>query len=173
MDFKDKILVITGAASGIGKQIREDFENLGGKVAYMDLQDGAYFVGNTGSKKDLETFTRKLLSDYGKVDYIVNNAPPRFLGIDQASYEDMQNALNESVVASFYLVKLLKDYLNQGASIVNISSTKHIQSQAFSVTYSASKGAIHALTTENVTLTVKIASISDNLRTLIKLKFKH
>lgn len=67
-------------------------------------------------------------------------------GIDECTYEEFQYALSVGVTAPFYLVKLLKPYLSQGASIVNISSSRDRMSQPQTESYSAAKGGIAALT---------------------------
>ena len=69
-----------------------------------------------------------------------------FKGIDECSYEEFEYALRVGVTAPFMLVKLLKPYFNEGASIVNISSSRDAMSQAQSESYTAAKGGIHALT---------------------------
>ena len=68
------------------------------------------------------------------------------LGIDECTYEEFQAALNVGVTAPFYLSKLFKLYFNQGASIINISSSRDRMSQAQTESYTAAKGGISALT---------------------------
>ena len=67
-------------------------------------------------------------------------------GIDECTYDEFQYALSVGVTAPFYLVKLLKDNLAQGASIVNISSSRDRMSQPQTESYTAAKGGIAALT---------------------------
>lgn len=67
-------------------------------------------------------------------------------GIDECSYEEFEYALKVGVTAPFYMVKLLKDYLAEGASIVNISSSRDRMSQPQTESYTAAKGGIAALT---------------------------
>ena len=146
MDFKDKAVVLTGGAKGIGKCIKEMFEKQGAHVCTIDLLENDYFRGNVGNKEDLIAFTNKVISDYGHVDYIINNAKPLFKGIDTCSYEEFNEALQVGITGPFMLIKLLKDYLNENACIINISSTRGRMSQPQSESYSAAKGGISALT---------------------------
>lgn len=146
MDFKDKVVVLTGGAKGIGKCIKEMFEKQGAHVCVIDILDNDYFKGSVGNKEDLIAFTNKVISDYGNVDYIVNNAKPLFKGIDTCSYEEFNKALQVGITGPFMLIKLLKDHLNQNACIINISSTRDRMSQPQSESYSAAKGGISALT---------------------------
>ena len=141
-----KIAVVTGGAQGIGKCICEEFEKQGVTVCVIDLQDNPYFVGDAGDQATLERFAEKVIADYGHVDYLINNAPPLFRGIDDCSWEDFARSLNIGVTAAFYLTKLFLPHFAPGASIVNISSSRDRMSQPQSESYTAAKGGIHALT---------------------------
>jgi NAD(P)-dependent dehydrogenase (short-subunit alcohol dehydrogenase family) len=146
MEFKDKVVVITGGASGIGKCCADMFKKEGAHVCIIDKKDNDYYVGDIGKKDVLIDFTNKVLNEYSYVDYIINNAKPLFKGIDECSYEEFNEALNVGITAPFMLVKLLKDHLNKNASIVNISSSRDRMSQPQSESYSAAKGGISSLT---------------------------
>ena len=145
-DFTNKIAVVTGGARGIGRCIREQFEAAGATVCVIDVLDNDYFVGDLADKATLEAFAAKVISDYGRVDYLINNAAPLSRGIDEASYEDFEYALKVGVTAPFYLSKLLSPYFAEGASIVNISSSRDRMSQPQTESYTAAKGGISALT---------------------------
>lgn len=145
-NFKEKVVVITGAAQGIGRCICEAFEKAGAKVCIIDVQDNPYFKGDISDKETLEKFVDKVIADYGHVDYLINNAAPLFKGISECSYEEFLYALNVGVTAPFYLSKLLKPYFAERASIINISSSRDRMSQPESESYTAAKGGIHALT---------------------------
>lgn len=146
MKFQNKVVVITGGASGIGRCIAQMFQKEGAYVCVIDICENDYFIGDIGIKADLEAFVQKVIHDYGHVDYIINNAKPLFKGIDECSYEEFNYALQVGVTAPFYLVKLLKEYFNEDASIINISSSRDRMSQSQSESYTAAKGGIAALT---------------------------
>lgn len=145
-NFKGKVAVITGAAQGIGKCIAEKFKKYGASVCIIDINDNEYFKGDLADKDTLERFAQKVIDDFGKVDFLINNAAPKMCGIADASYEDFEYALKVGVTAPFYLSKLFAPYFNDGASIVNISSSRDRMSQPQTESYTAAKGGIHALT---------------------------
>ena len=145
-DFTNKIAVVTGGARGIGRCIREAFEAAGATVCVIDLLDNDYFVGDLADKETLERFAAKVISDYGRVDYLIHNAAPKMCGITEGGYEDFEYALKVGVTAPFYLTKLFVPYFTEGASIVNISSSRDRMSQPETESYTAAKGGISALT---------------------------
>ena len=144
--FKNKVCVITGGANGIGKSIKEEFEKQGCKCYVIDIVEGNHYVGDISNKETLHKFVDYVIEKEGKIDYLINNAPPLFKGIDECSYEEFNYALSVGVTAPFYLTKLFMPYFNEGASVVNISSSRDRMSQPQSESYTASKGGISALT---------------------------
>ncbi len=144
--FQNKIIVITGGAGGIGKCIAEQFRKEGAIVCVIDTAPGDHFVGSIADKATLEAFAKEVIDRYGRVDVLVNNAPPHFIGIDSCSYEQFQESLAIGVTAPFYLSKLFAPYFAPGASILNLSSSRDRMSQPQSESYTAAKGGIAALT---------------------------
>ena len=142
LELKNKVAVITGGAQGIGKCIAEEFEKEGAKVAIIDIKENDYFVGDLADKDDLEKFADKVIKDFGKVDFLINNAAPVMCGIESGTYEDFEYALKVGVTAPFYLSKLFMPHFTCGASIVNISSSRDRMSQPQTESYTAAKGGI-------------------------------
>ena len=146
MDFKDKVVVVTGGVQGIGRCIADEFRKAGATVCVIDKQQGDHFVGDIADKETLERFAKETIDKYGHVDYLINNALPLMKGIDECSYEEFQYALSVGVTAPFYLSKLLARHFAKGAAIVNISSSRDRMSQPQTESYTAAKGGIAALT---------------------------
>lgn len=73
MDFKNKVVVITGGAHGIGLCTAEEFKKCGAHVCVIDCTEGDHYVGDIGNKEVLENFAQTIIEKYGRVDVLVNN----------------------------------------------------------------------------------------------------
>ena len=146
MEFENKIAVITGGAHGIGKAIADAFRREGAAVECIDTAPGEHFVGDIGKKETLEAFAAFVLEKHGRVDYLINNAPPRMKGIADCTDEEFEEALAVGVTAPFYLCRLFGAHFGEGGAIVNISSSRDRMSQPQTESYTAAKGGIAALT---------------------------
>ena len=144
--FENKVAVVTGGARGIGKAIAEEFQKEGAVVCVIDLLPNDYFVGDLADQTLLEDFARKVIADYGHVDYLIHNALPLMKGIDDCTYDEFNYALRVGVTAPFYLSKLFAPHFVPGGAIVNISSSRDRMSQPQTESYTAAKGGIAALT---------------------------
>ena len=144
--FKDKVAVITGGAQSIGQAIADEFAKNGAAVCIIDRQPNDYLTGDLSDEQTLRRFAHKVISDYGKIDFLINNAPPLMKGLNDCSYDEFNAALRVGVTAPFYLTKLFLPYFAPGASIVNISSSRDRMSQPQTESYTAAKGGIAALT---------------------------
>lgn len=144
--FTGKVVVVTGGAGGIGKVICEEFEKQGAHVCVIDKKPNGYFTGDIADENTLRAFSEKVLAQYGRVDYLINNACLTRGGIENCSYEDFNYVLRTGVTAPFMLTKLFLDHFSDGAAIVNISSSRDRMSQPNTESYTAAKGGIAALT---------------------------
>lgn len=144
--FRGKVAVITGGASGIGRVICEEFKKEGAHVCIIDKQPNEYFIGDIANEETLQAFADKVIKQYGKIDYLINNACISMGGIENCSYEDFNYVLRVGVSAPFMLTKLFINNFNKGAAIVNISSSRDRMSQPNTESYTAAKGGISALT---------------------------
>lgn len=160
MTFNGKIVAVTGGAKGIGRCIAETFADHGASVALFDKDalSGQTFVerfgkhhlfvsGDAACPADLERLSQAVLSKYGAIDILVNNACLSNRGLlSRCSYEDFNEVLHVGVTAPYYLSLLFTKHFRPGASIVNIASTRAFMSQRDTESYTAAKGGITALT---------------------------
>ena len=146
MQFKDKVVVITGGAHGIGKTTKEAFVAEGAIVEVIDMAPGSHYVGDISKKEVLEEFADYVIKKHGHVDFLINNALPLMRGIHECTYEEFEYALAVGVTAPFYLSKLFAECFGKGACIINMSSSRDRMSQPQTESYSAAKGGIAALT---------------------------
>ncbi len=144
--FNNKVAIVTGGASGIGKVICEEFKKEGAHVCVIDKLPNNYYVGDIASEEILNAFASKVLAQYGRVDYIINNACFSRGGIENCSYDEFNYVLRTGVTAPFMLAKLFINNFSEGAAIINISSSRAQMSQPNTESYTAAKGGISALT---------------------------
>lgn len=161
--FQNKVCVITGGALGIGRCLTREFSKAGAKVAFIDKNEKAgkeneefikknggeviFVHGDIASEQVLTGFVETVIKEYGKIDFLINNACFSMGGIHTpCSYEDFNMVLRVGVSAPYLLTQLFLPYFNKGASIVNISSSRAFMSQANTESYTVAKGGITALT---------------------------
>lgn len=146
MEFKDKIVVVTGGASGIGKSIVSEFQKAGARVCIIDIKENPYFIGDLADEDTLRAFANKVIAEHGQIDCLINNGMLSKGGLKDCSYQDFNYVLRVGISAPYLLTKLFMEHFGAGASIVNISSSRDRMSQPNTESYSAAKGGIAALT---------------------------
>lgn len=144
--MQGKVVVITGAAQGLGRCMAETFTKAGARVCTIDIQPGCDVQGDIAQEEVLKDFAQWVVERHGHVDCLINNAKPALMGIDACSFEDFNQVLKVGITAPFYLSKLFAPYFAPGGAIVNICSARYRMSQPQSESYAAAKGGIAALT---------------------------
>jgi len=167
MRLQNKIAIITGAGSGIGRGIALGFVKEGAMVAIADWSDKggketveqitkaggkAFFVRTDVSKTaDVDKMVETCLNEFGRVDILVNNAGIyRAYNLHEMSDENWNETINVNLRSVFLgSRRVIPEMLKQGkGKIVNISSIAGLVGFAQSAAYCASKGGIIALTKE-------------------------
>lgn len=152
MEFKDKKVVVTGGAKGIGKEIVQEFKKRGSRIAVIDKDDikiecDVFYKGDISKEENLIKFSKRVIEKFGKIDYLINNACLNKKGlISNCSFDDFNYVLKVGVTAPYVLTKLFMNNFNPNAAMVNISSTRALMSQPDTESYSAAKGGISTLT---------------------------
>lgn len=162
--LEGKVAVVTGATSGIGKDIVEVFVEEGAKVVFCgrreekgrafeeELREKGYDVkfvrADTTVETDLEQLLSATLDTYGKVDVLVNNAGVlkmfSVLDIDLAS--DYDAVFNVNLRAYFATTKIFGRVMKPGSAIVNTASIGGLGGCPNLSTYGASKAGVISLT---------------------------
>ena len=159
-EFKGKIIVVTGGANGIGRCIVEEFLSLHAFVAFMDIDETAgkilaqkhgdnvlFVCGDVTKEGDLVRFSQEVIRKFGKVDYLINNACSGNGGIlSQMGFDAFNQVLFSKITAPYTLTKLFMPHFGDGATVVNIASTRAQQSQQDTESYTAANGGMVALT---------------------------
>ena len=162
MRFTDKICLVTGGGSGIGRAACLQLAAEGGTVVVLDrdettAQDTAALIAEGGGQArairvdlglvaEIEAAMSTVVAAYGRVDVLVNNAAMMtFKPISELSVDEWDLVMAVNLRAVFLLSKLCLPHMRGGA-IVNISSVHAQETTANVIPYAASKGALEAFT---------------------------
>ncbi len=166
MKVKDKIVVVTGAGSGIGKATAIHFAKFEAIVIVSDIyvesaQKVVDKIESNGGKatankcnvaqfEEVENLINSTVDKFGRLDVIVNNAGigPNLLRIYESSLEDWDSVVAVNQTGVFYCMKLaLQQMLKQGGgNIVNIASLAGLKASPNNISYCASKFAVVGMT---------------------------
>lgn len=163
--LKDKVIIVTGGDSGLGRAASIAFIKEGAKVviAYLnedkDAQDTKNYINSMGgdcllikgdiTKKEFcKEIVKKTIDKYGKIDVLVNNAGVQYQQDTLESIPDEQFdwTMKVNVYAMFYLTKEVLPYLKSGSSIINLSSVTTFYGEPQLIDYVTTKGAIVGFT---------------------------
>lgn len=163
--LKNKIALITGGDSGIGRAVAVAFALEGANLAiqYLDEHEDAektkLLIEETGGEcllipgdlRDMSfcaAIVDKTIKKFGKLHIVVNNAGEHFSNDDFADLEaaKMVDTFKVNVFPLFYVVKAALPYLKKGSSIINTASVTAYRGSDHLVDYSATKGAIVTFT---------------------------
>ena len=163
--LKDKVAIVTGGDSGLGRACSIAFVKEGAKVVivYLDEDKDAFdtknYIENLGGeclliKGDLSDHgfckyvVDEVIRKYGKIDILVNNAGVQYQqdSLEGISDEQFDWTMKVNVYGLFYLTKEALPYLKSGASIINLSSVTTFYGDPQLIDYVTTKGAIVGFT---------------------------
>lgn len=162
--FSDKVVLVTGAASGIGRATAERLASEGASLALSDVNadgleetattcrgvgaDVLAQVGNVGDESSVADIVRSCVDHFGRLDVLVNVAGIlQFKDLRETTLEDWNRIISVNLTGTFLMCReALPHLLNSGGNIVNTASTAALAGHPWTVSYSASKGGVFALT---------------------------
>lgn len=166
MEFNDKVVLITGAASGIGKAAAMEFAKAGAKlvIADRDTENGeatvseittaggtaVFIMTNVADNASVEALVKAAVSQYGRLDIAINNAGISGLSAKTEDYpvDDFQRVMQINTAGVFYGMKAqLPVMLKQGSGvIINTASIAGLKGLPNAIAYTASKHAVVGMT---------------------------
>lgn len=165
MQLENKSVLITGADSGIGKAVALLFAKEGADIAiiYHTDEEGAAKVmkeiislrrksiilkGDVNDSKFCKDSVDKTISEFGKLDILINNAGTQFPSdnIENLEEENIRTTFNSNIIGMILLTKAAFPYLKEGSSVINTTSATAYQGHEELLDYSSTKGAIVSFT---------------------------
>jgi 3-oxoacyl-[acyl-carrier protein] reductase len=163
--LKDKVAIITGAASGIGFAAALSFARQGAKVAVVDFNeelgnvsvhniksegyDATFFQVNVADRESVDEMVKAVLGEYGRIDILVNNAGITKDGmLSKLSVEDFQKVVDVNLTGVFHCTQaVLPTMVEQGkGKIINTSSVSGVYGNVGQTNYAATKAAVVGMT---------------------------
>ncbi len=163
MRFTDKVCIVTGGGSGIGKAACKQFSHEGGKVLVVDINDqhgnqtvqeivqakgeAVFAKCDIGDPNEIKAAIKTAVDKWKKIDVVVNDAAMMtFKPILDLPDEDFDRVLNVNLRSVFFFCKYSVPHMPQGSAIVNISSVHAYETTKNVVPYATSKGGMEAFT---------------------------
>jgi NAD(P)-dependent dehydrogenase (short-subunit alcohol dehydrogenase family) len=164
--LKDKVALITGGDSGIGRAVAVLFAREGADVAFTFLKEEKQdadetkrsvedegreafpLVGDVRDAKVCQKLVEQTVKKFGKLDILVNNAAfqQHQESLEDVTEEQWDRTFKTNIYGYFNMTKAALPHLEEGSAIVNTGSITGLEGSKELLDYSATKGAIHAFT---------------------------
>ena len=164
MSFQDKVVIITGGASGIGLAIAKRLASEGARIVLADINQAALdaavpqvqqagspgvwpSVCNVADENQVIATVQGALAQYGCLDVIVNNAGlMQFKPLEQLTGDDWLRILSVDLLGAFYFTKQAFLHMKPGGNVVNVASIHAVETEPLVAPYAAAKAAVLSLT---------------------------
>jgi meso-butanediol dehydrogenase/(S,S)-butanediol dehydrogenase/diacetyl reductase len=168
MRFQDKVVIITGGASGIGLAIAKRLASEGARLVLADINqanldaaapdlqkagapDVLASLCNVADEGQVIGTVAATLAKFGRLDVVVNNAGlMQFKPLEELSGDDWLRVLGVDLLGTFYFTKQAFLHMKPGGCIVNVASIHAIATEALVAPYAAAKAAVLSLTRSSV-----------------------
>jgi NAD(P)-dependent dehydrogenase (short-subunit alcohol dehydrogenase family) len=163
--LRQKVALITGGDSGIGRAVAVAYAKEGADVAIVylnedqDAQETKKYVeqegqrcltiaGDLGDESFCKQSVQKVIDEFGHLDILVNNAGEQHpqKSIEDITAEQLERTFRTNIFAMFFLTKAAMPHLKKGSSIINTTSVTAYQGSPSLIDYSSTKGAIVTFT---------------------------
>ena len=158
--LENKVAIITGGASGIGRATAEKFVQEGAQVIIWDLDEtrgnalakelGAKFIKvNTSNYNEIEVAAKKVNDEFGRIDILINNAGiTRDSTVKKMTIEQWQQVIDVNLSGVFYCSKIISEYMvaNGWGRIINASSVVGLYGNFGQANYVATKSGLIGMT---------------------------
>lgn len=163
-EFAGKVVLVTGAASGLGRAASVRFAAEGAKLCLVDLNaeglaetarriveaggETASFAGDLGDPANCATAVAAAIDAFGRLDVLCNIAGIlRFHALADVTTEDWSRLFSANVTAPFFMIQAAMPHLVEAkGNVVNVVSTAAFLGQAYTAPYAATKAALLSLT---------------------------
>lgn len=163
--LKNRVALITGGDSGIGRAVAVHFAREGADIAiiYLEENDDAQTTkdlvekeirkclllqGDITKKEFCDKSIKEVISTYGKINILVNNAAEQHVrhGIEEMEMGVVERTFQTNIISMIYLTKKAVEHLKKGDSIINTTSVVAYQGREYLIDYGATKGAVLGFT---------------------------
>lgn len=164
MRFLNKVVIVTGGGQGIGACIAQSYAKEGAYVVIAEIDEEAgvenetsitdlggnacFLQTDVSNEESVQAMVGQVLNRFGHIDILINNAAVDAKGtLFTRTIEEWSNVLAVNITGPYICTKHIAPYMKgEGSSIINIVSTRALMSEPNTEPYSASKGALLALT---------------------------